>query len=684
MENTILKQLQENAHPFEALAFNKVDTSQFVSSIEGALQKARQEFNDLKENPEEPSFANTMEALEFLGQDLGQLTSLFFNLLHACTEEVLDQAAPEISQKLAAFHNDLQLDPALFQKVKTLHDKKDSLDLTDEQKLVLEESYRGFVRGGALLDQDQQQKLRDFDNQMAELGPAYGENLRKATNSYSLNITNRDWIESLPLSAQQSAKAEAEKRNEEGWTFTLHAPSLVPFMKYMPDRNMRKTLWMAYNQKAYKGELSNLENCKNIARLRGERAQLLGYKSHAHFVLEERMAKTPQEALRFLEQLKTPAIEAAHKEVKDLQNFMSSELGVTEELMPWDFSFFSNIYKKHLFDYEDEDLRPYFPLDSVLKGLFEIVHKLYGLNFKKASIPGYHKDVQCLEVQKSGEHLGLLYLDFFPRDNKRAGAWMTTYRDQGFNGSKMQTPHVSLVCNFTKPSTDLPSLLTFNEVQTLFHEFGHGLHGLLSNCYYPSQAGTNVKWDFVELPSQILENWAFEKEALHLFAKHYQTGEVIPNTLIEKIQMSAQFQQGYATLRQLSFATLDFQWHSWMADKQSVDSLNPEKLEKEAMAPFRLFPDVEGTNFSVGFSHIFAGGYSAGYYSYKWAEVLDADAFELFKEKGIFNSEVAQRFENFVLSRGGTADPMDLYIQFRGRPPEVSALLKRSGLLEKS
>lgn len=684
MENTIQHTLTATPLPFEALPFDKIQASQFIPSIELALSEAQKEFQDLKTNPDPPSFSNTMEALEFMGQTLSQITSLFFNLLHACTEDLLDQGAPEVSQKLAAFHNDLQLDPQLFLRVKSLYEQRQNLELSPEQLLILEESYRGFVRGGALLNDEDKDKLRKIDNELAELGPAYGENLRKATNAYHLNVTDEKLIEALPKSAQQSAKAEAKKRKQEGWTFTLHAPSLVPFLKYMPDRNLRKTLWMAYNQKAYRDDFCNLKNCEEIAKLRGERAKLLGYSSHAHFVLEERMAKSPDKVSEFLDQLQSPALTMAQKELKDLEGFMKTELQIDDPLMPWDFSYYSNLYKKHLFDFSDEELRPYFPLKSVLEGLFTITNKLYDLKFVPQDLPTYHPDVSVYQVQKkkgdATKTVGLLYLDFFPRDNKRAGAWMTTFRDQGFNGKTMDTPHVSLVCNFTKPTEDMPSLLTFNEVQTLFHEFGHGLHALLSNCHYPSQAGTNVKWDFVELPSQILENWAFEKEALHLFAKHYETGELVPDDLVKKIQKSAQFQQGYATLRQISFATLDYHWHSWNPETQGAADLNADSLEKLAMAPFRLFPDVANTNFSVGFSHIFAGGYSAGYYSYKWAEVLDADAFELFKEKGIFNKDVAAQFETSILSRGGTADPMDLFVEFRGRPPEVKALLKRSGL----
>lgn len=680
MKKILINTIEENRGPFDALPFTKVEASLFAKGIDEALDKAREEFKRLKDNPEPPDFANTMEALEFLGKDLGTLTSIFFNLLHACTEDTLDDAAPSISQRLAEFHNDLQLNPQLFERVKSLYEKKDSLNLNSEQLLVLEDAYKGFVRGGALLTPPEKEKVRAIDNELAELGPAFGENLRKSTNEFALNIKDEALVKSLPLSAQQMAKSEAEKRNQKGWTFTLHAPSLVPFLKYIPARDLREKMWLAYNRKALEGEFSNLKNCERIAVLRGERAKILGYPTHAHFVLEERMAKSPEEAIAFLDKLKTPAIEAARREMDSLKNFMGSEQGVDFEPMPWDFSFYSNLYKKHLYDYDDEEIRPYFPLDSVVQGVFAIAEKLYGLSFKAAEIPTYHKDVRPYEVLKKGQHLGLLYLDFFPRENKRAGAWMTTYRDQGFDGNKMQTPHVSLVCNFTKPSESLPSLLTFGEVQTLFHEFGHGLHGLLSNCHYPSQAGTNVKWDFVELPSQIFENWTYEREALNLFAKHYQTGEVIPEEYIEKLQKSAQFQQGYATLRQLSFASLDFSWHT-ISDGSTVDA---QSLEDAALKPFALFPKIENTNFSVGFSHIFAGGYSAGYYSYKWAEVLDADAFEFFKEKGIFNPEVAEKFEKEILSRGGTADPMTLYKNFRGRPPEVQALLKRSGLVAHS
>jgi len=675
----MLKTLAASPLPLGATPFSSLKADDYLPAIEEALKSALEDFEKIKTNPEAPSFENTIEALEFLGQDAERVSTIFFNLVHACTTPELDALAPEISQKLAEYSNDIQLDEQIFARIETVYNQRDSLGLNPQQMKLLVDAYKDFSRNGAHLKGADKEKLREIDNKMAKIGPEFGQNLLKATNAFSLNVTDEASISALPMSARQSAKEEAEKKNQKGWTFTLNAPSYVPFLQYMPDRKLRETLWMASNTKAFADEYSNQELCKQIATLRAERAQLLGYKSHAHFTLERRMAKTPEEVQQFLNDLKKPAIVAAEKEVADLQAFVKNELKDDISLMPWDFAFYSKKYKEHLFNFDEEELRPYFPLESAIQGIFIHGEKLYGLSFEKTDIPTYHEDVNAYEVKRQGKHVGLLYLDFFPRDNKRSGAWMTNYQDQGFNGKEIQNPHVSLVCNFTKPAGDTPSLLTFNELQTLFHEFGHGLHSLLSNCHYPSQSGTNVMWDFVELPSQVMENWTYEKEALDLFAKHYKTGESLPQDLVDKLKASAKFQAGFGTTRQLSFSSVDLNWHS--LEKNHGKDLSPQKMEDEAMKDFRVLPAVPGTNFSVGFSHIFAGGYSAAYYSYKWAEVLDADAFEYFKDEGIFNPTVATKFYDEVLSKGGTDDPMTLYKNFRGRPPKVEALLKRSGLL---
>ena len=624
-----------------------------------------------------PISKTTIEALELATHEMDQVTTVFFNLYHACTNDDIDQGVGEISQKLAQFGNDIQLSEKLFNNVKKVKDNESSENLNREQSKLLNECYETFARNGALLSDEDKNRLREIDQKMAALSPQYSQNLLKATHAFSLNVTDEGKIKNLPASVQATAQEEAKKKGQQGWTFTLQAPSYLPFMKYMEDRELRKQMWMAYNTKALEGEFSNKEICKQIAELRSARAQLLGYPTHAHFVLQKRMAKTPEKVFSFLEELKQPSFTAAQRDLKQLQDYVRDELKEDIDVQSWDFSFYSEKLKKHLFDLNDEDLRPYFPLDSVIQGIFIHGEKLYGLNFEKTTeVPVYHQDVEAYKVTKNNELIGLLYLDIFPRENKKSGAWMTNYREQGFDGEGVRRPHVSLVCNFSKPTADQPSLLTFYEVQTLFHEFGHGLHSLLSDCHYASLSGTNVLWDFVELPSQLMENWTYEKESLDLFAAHYKTGEKIPADLVTKLNDSKNFQSGFGSLRQLSFSYVDMNWHTDISGKD----LDPIAMETEATKDIQLLPKIPGTNFSVGFSHIFAGGYSAGYYSYKWAEVLDADAFEAFKEKGLFDSQVANKFYSEVLSRGGVDDPAELYRNFRGKDPDTGALLRRSGL----
>lgn len=673
----MLKMLQTNTNYDQALPFDQIDRAQLAPSIEEALELARTRIQSI-EAEAHPNFQNTIEALELASAELDQLTTLFFNLYHACTDDHIDQAVGEISQKLAEFGNDIQLSEKLFNNVRTVYENTDEVSsLNPEQKKLLKDNFESFTRNGALLSSEDKQRLREIDQQMAALSPQYSQNLLKATNAFSLNIEDEDKIKALPESVKATAKEEAANREQNGWTFTLQAPSYMPFMKYTEDRSLREKMWMAYNTKALDGEFSNRQICQDIAKLRQARAQLLGFATHADFVLQKRMAKTPDKVFAFLEELKAPSLKAAQADLAQLKSFIKDELNEDIEVQPWDFSFYSDQLKKHLFDLNDEDLRPYFPLDQAIQGLFIHGQKLYGLDFEKdEKLPIYHPDVEAYRVTKNSELIGLLYLDIFPRENKKSGAWMTNYREQGFDGQSVRRPHVSLVCNFSKPTATQPSLLTFYEVQTLFHEFGHGLHSLLSDCHYSSLSGTNVLWDFVELPSQLMENWTYEKESLDLFAKHYKTGEKIPQELVEKINASKNFQAGYASLRQISFSLVDMNWHTDLENKD----LDPITMEDQATHDIQLLPKVPGTNFSVGFSHIFAGGYSAGYYSYKWAEVLDADAFEAFKEKGLFNKEVAQKLYSEVLSRGGVEDPAVLYRNFRGKDPDSGALLRRSGL----
>jgi len=662
--------------PDQAIPFDQIKSEEFEKAVDQALLLAKQNVSAIENNPS-PDFKNTIEALELSSKELDQVTTVFFNLYHACTNKDIDSMIGPISEKLAEFGNDVQLSEKLFVNVKTVYENTDKKSLDTEQAKLLEETYSGFTRNGALLSSDNKNRLREIDQQMAAISPQYSQNVLKATNAFSLNVQEEDKITNLPASVKATAKEEAEKRSEKGWTFTLQAPSYMPFLKYIDDRSLRETMWMAFNTKALDGEFSNRENCQKIAELRNARAQLLGFPTHAHFVLEKRMAKTPEKVFSFLEELKAPSMKAAKKDLNQLQDFIKKERNESFEIKPWDFSYYSEKLKKHLFDLSDEDLRPYFPLQSAINGIFIHGQKLYGLEFKKdTEIPLYHPDVEAYRVSKGGKHIGLLYLDIFPRENKKSGAWMTNFREQGFDGDSVKRPHVSIVCNFSKPSADHPSLLTFYEVETLFHEFGHSLHSLLSNCHYSSLSGTNVLWDFVELPSQIMENWAFEKESLDLFAEHHETKEKIPEKLIQKLNDSRNFQAGYGSLRQISFSLVDLNWHTELDGK----NLDPIAMEEQALEGIQLLPKIPGTNFSVGFSHIFAGGYSAGYYSYKWAEVLDADAFEAFKEEGLFNTEVADRFYSEVLSRGGVEDPAVLYKKFRGKEPDSTALLRRSGL----
>ncbi len=672
----MLDLFKNNSNFDHAVPFDQIKSEQFQKAIEEGIDLARKRVTRI-ENETQPTFTNTIEALELSSQEMDQVTTVFFNLYHACTNSDIDKAVGEVSQKLAEFGNDIQLSEKLFKNIQSVKETTNPSDLNPEQLKLLNETFESFTRNGALLSNEDKEKLRTIDQQMAALSPQYSQNVLKATNAFTLNVQDKSEVQALPESVRATAREEAEKKGEAGWTFTLQAPSYMPFMKYMENRELRKEMWMASNTKALDGEYSNREICKQIAQLRNTRAKLLGFPTHAHFVLKKRMAKTPERVFEFLDELKAPSLKAAQKDLQQLQDFIKTELKEDIEVQPWDFAFYSEKLKKHLFDLSDEDLRPYFPLQQAIKGIFIHGEKLYGLKFeKRTDIPVYHEDVEVFKVTRQGDMIGLLYLDIFPRENKKSGAWMTNYREQGFDGDEVKRPHVSVVCNFSKPTADHPSLLTFYEVQTLFHEFGHALHSLLSDCHYSSLSGTNVLWDFVELPSQLMENWTYEKESLDLFAEHYKTGEKIPTSLVQKLNDSRNFQAGYASLRQISFSFVDLTWHSEIDGKD----LDPVKIEDEATQDIQLLPKIPGTNFSVGFSHIFAGGYSAGYYSYKWAEVLDADAFEAFKEKGLFDQQVAKRFYSEVLSRGGVEDPAQLYRNFRGKDPDSSALLRRSGL----
>lgn len=676
MHNPLLAQF---ATPFDTAPFTKIKTEDYLPAIKTSIEEAKLEIEAIK-NEDQPTFENTIEALDRSGKKLGIISSIFFNLNSAETSPELQKLAREISPLLTQHSNDILLDQVLFQKVASVFDSKSALTLTPEQSMLLEKTYKSFVRNGAKLTSEQGEILRNIDQELAQLSLKFGENVLEETNKFVHFETEESAIEGLPEGIKEAAAQIAEEKNQPGqWAFTLDFPSYIPAMTYAKNRELRKLLFLAYNTKCSKGdELDNQQIIKDILTLKEKRAQLLGYANHAEFILEERMAKSPKEVIKFLESLLEKAKPKAEKEVEELAAFAKRLDGISE-LQKWDFAYYSELLKKEKYAIDDELLKPFFQLEKVVAGVFKTANKLFGLEFKQnPEIPVYHPDVKAYEVlDKNGKHLAVFYADYFPRPGKRNGAWMTSYRGQSMEGEINNRPHVSIVCNFTKPTKTKPSLLTFNEVTTLFHEFGHALHGMLANTTYESLSGTSVYWDFVELPSQIFENWCYEKECLDFFADHYETGEKIPADLIEKLKKAANFQQGYQTVRQISFGLLDMAFHSTPASTIS----DIPSFEQEVMKRTDLLPKVPGTLMATSFSHIFQGGYSAGYYSYKWAEVLDADAFDLFLEKGVFDEVTAASFQTNILSAGGSEHPSILYKRFRGREPKTDALLKRAGLI---
>lgn len=665
---------------FEYPPFSKIKNKHFKPAIEQALKDARKDITTIAEQSAEPTFKNTLEALEFAGDQLGKVTRIFFNLNSAETNPEIQKTAQEVSPLLSEFSNDLLLNEKLFARIKSIYNQKSELELNDEQKKLLDKVYKNFTRNGANLEKEKQAQLRDIDKQLSQLSLQFGENVLAETNAFELHIEDEKELDGVPESVKDSAQALAKEKEVSGYILTLDFPTYLPVMKFAKNRSLREKMLKGFGAKAFKdNEYNNTENVLKIVKLRYERAQLLGFETHADFVLQERMAKTPENVMSFLNEILTKAKPAAIKEFDELKSFAEKTDQITD-FQKWDQAYYSEKLKQEKFDLNEDELKEYFELNNVIDGLFKVAHKLYQVNFKKnKTIDVYHEDVLVFDVtDDNGKFLATFYADFHPRAGKRDGAWMTTYKDQYVKDGKEERPQVSIVCNFTKPSAKQPSLLTFMEVTTLFHEFGHALHAMLANTVYPSLSGASVYWDFVELPSQLMENWCYEHEALELFAKHYKTEEVIPQELIEKIRKSSNFMEGLQTIRQVSFGQLDMSWHN----------LNPSKItdvkahENKAFKETSLLPDIPTNCMSTAFGHIFQGGYSAGYYSYKWAEVLDADAFELFKEKGIFDSETAQKFKENVLQQGGTKDPMELYKNFRGQEPNPNALLRRAGLLE--
>ena len=667
--------------PHGTVPFDKIKLEHFAPAIREGISRQNREIDAITRNPEAPTFRNTIVPFEKSGALLDCVSNVFGNLLSAETNDDLQEAANELMPLMSEQSNNIFLNEPLFARIKAVYDHRADEHLNAEQAKLLEDTYNAFARNGANLQGADKERYRELCKELSLLSLKYSDNNLKETNNYCLLLTDEAQLAGLPESAIEAAAETARERGEQGWAFTLQAPSYGPFMQYADNRDLRRELYMAYNTKCtHDNEYNNFETVKRIANIHLELAKLMGYDNFADYNLEERMAQNTANVYQLLNQLLEAYTPTAQKEYAEVLAIAREEQGPDFTLMPWDWSYYSQELRHRKFDLNDEMLRPYFELEHVKEGVFGLANRLYGITFKKnPDIPVYHKDVVAYDVyDKDGSFLAVFYADFHPRAGKRSGAWMTSYKGQWIDEETGENsrPHVSIVMNFTKPTQDKPALLTFSEVETFLHEFGHSLHGMFANTTYESLSGTNVYWDFVELPSQFMENFATEKEFLHTFARHYQTGEPIPDELVQKIIDSSNFNAAYACLRQVSFGLLDMAWYTRTTPFEG----DVEAYEKEAWKRAQLLPEVPGTCMSVQFSHIFAGGYSAGYYSYKWAEVLDADAFSLFKEKGIFNPEVADSFREHILSKGGTEHPMTLYKQFRGKEPTIDALLKRNGI----
>ena len=664
--------------PHNAPPFDKITHEHYVPAIDSAIAEARADIDAIINEPDAPTFTNTIEALAFSGKQLGDITSIVFNLNYAHTDTTLQKVVREVAPKLTDFQNDINLNEKLFARVKQVYNEVDKQQLTAEQQTLLENTYKGFVRSGANLSNDDKEKYREVTRELSELSLQFSENVLAETNAYYLHLTKEDELAGLPKSLVDAAAQAAQQKGLDGWVISLHMPMYAPFLKYSERRDLREKIYREYSKRSFNGnENDNTQPIKRIVNLRLQMANLLGYNSYADYVLENRMAESANKVSDFLEELLTASLPAANNELKQVEA-LAKELGVNHKIEKWDWAYYTEKLKTKLFNFNEEELKPYFQLEKVQEGVFMLANKLYGISFKPVTnVPVYHPDVKVFEVvDADGSFLSLLYLDFFPRESKSGGAWMTSYRSQQIVDGENIRPLISIVTNFTKPTKDTPSLLTFNEVTTFLHEFGHALHGIFANTTYPGLSGTSVYQDFVELPSQIMENWAVEKEYLDMFAVHYQTGEPIPQKMVQAIIDSQNFLAGNLSIRQLSFGLVDMAWHGI----EKPFNGDVVAFENKYMQRANVLPHVAGTAFSPAFSHIFGGGYAAGYYSYKWAEVLDADAYSLFIEKGIFNKETAQSFRDNILSKGGSEHPMTLYLRFRGHEPSVDALLERSGL----
>jgi len=666
--------------PFETATFEKIKNEHFMPAFQQGIKVHEEEIDAIVANPATPDFENTIVAFDRSADLLVSVSNVFFNLTSANTNEELQAIAKEVSPVLTNHYDNILLNARLFQRIKAVYEKKDQLNLTIEQGTLLDKTYKQFARGGANLPEDKQAQLREINKELSLLSLQFGDNMLAETNAFKLILDNQDDLAGLPKFVMDAAAAAAKEDSLDGkWLITLHSPSRIPFLQFSAKRELREKVLKAYiNRGDNNNQYDNKKIASRMASLRVKRANLLGYATHADYILEENMAKNPQTVYTFLDKVWTAALPVAQKEVTELQAMIDAE-GSKFKLEAWDWWYYAEKLRKQKYDLDEEALKPYFSLENVRLGMFDVATRLYGITFmERNDIPKYHSEVRTFEVKEAdGSHIGILYMDFFPRASKEGGAWMNSYRDQYLAGDSTVTPIITMVCNFTKPAADMPSLLTFEEVSTLFHEFGHALHGLLSDCTYRKISGTSTPRDFVELPSQIMENWAGDPEVMKMYARHYLTGEVIPQELIDKISASKHFNQGFTTVEYMSACYLDMNWHT-RTDTTQADVI---AFENQSMAKIGLIPEIVVRYRSPYFAHIFAGGYSSGYYSYLWAEVLDADAFEAFKETSLFDPATARAFRDNVLSRGGTDDPMRLYKQFRGKEPDVKPMLKRKGLI---
>ncbi len=671
--------LEDFDTPFEVPPFEKIQEHHFIPALEEGMKRQKDMIRVIIENPQKPTFENTLVALDNSSILLDRIQSIFDNLLSANTNKEMQDIAKAMAPVLSKHQDDIRLNYALFQRIKTVYKQKDKLNLTPEQHMLLQKTYKDFVRGGANLNSGEQEKLRKINEKLSVLTLKFGDNVLAETNDYMLIIEDEKELKGLPESAIKAAAETATQKGQDGkWVFTLHKPSLIPFLQYADDRNLREKIYMAYINRGNNGnEHDNKNIISDMIQLRLERANLLGYDTHAAYVLEKNMAETPENVYKILNNLWDAALPVAKNERKEMQKIIDRQ-GGNFKLASWDWWYYAEKLRKEQYDFDENSVRPYFQLQNVLNGVFDVANRLYGLQFSERSdLPKYHDDVRIFEVKQGDkEHIGILYMDFFPRESKRGGAWMSSFRKQSQRGGVFIKPVTTIVCNFSKPTDNKPALLSHDEVLTLFHEFGHALHGLLSECTYNKLSGTSVPRDFVELPSQIMENWASEPEVLKLFARHYETGETIPDELLEKLENSKHFNQGFATVEYLAASFLDMDWHTI----KNADSLSITEFENNSLNKIGLIPEIISRYRSTYFQHIFSSGYSAGYYSYVWAEVLDADAFEAFREKGLFDQQTASGFREHILKNGGTEEPMTMYKKFRGKEPSIEPLLRRKGL----